>query len=229
MANGRRSEEKRSRGTRDVPALDKRSCEHAQRSSLPQYQSFSKHKRHMDPRKRATLMPFALSSSKHKAQIAKSIAQELFAALGIESPLNDVEQVLVDRYGMSEQRYRSEKIMLTAFAMEGALLEIAERDHTQVAALANVEWARLMTEVLNNKGHDATREFMARFAAYKKALDTDKVAEGGLMIALPLAFSTRVIGANESARPFLVALVSATYAGAVSAVYVIFKDETVKL
>ena len=75
-------------------------------------------------------MPFALSSSKHKAQIAKSIAQELFAALGIESPLNDVEQVLVDRYGMSEQRYRSEKIMLTAFAMEGALLEIAERDHT---------------------------------------------------------------------------------------------------
>ena len=86
-----------------------------------------------------------------------------------------------------------------------------------------------MTEVLTNKGHDATREFMARFAAYKKALDTDKVAEGGLMIALPLAFSTRVIGANESATPLLVALVSATYADAVSAVYVIFKDETVKL
>ena len=68
-----------------------------------------------------------------------------------------------------------------------------------------------------------------RFAVYEKAANTDSVDDGGLMIALPLAFCSKVIGANESARPFLNSALSATYAAAVSAVYIIVKDQTTNL
>lgn len=55
-------------------------------------------------------------SSNNTAVVAKNVAEEVFASIGLDSPLNDVEQEIVGRHRVNEDAYRSEKRILMLFA-----------------------------------------------------------------------------------------------------------------
>lgn len=156
-----------------------------------------------------------------KARVAKIIAAALFSSLGIDSPLNDVEQEIVDRYHVNEANYRSEKRILMAFAMSHALHHLENSDKREIAKLANTEFAQLMAGLIERKSKEAGKGLILRIDAYDKALRHDG---GGLMVSLPSAFADWVDRTNEAARLQLIAVGLVTFVTTVNGSIELFQD-----
>lgn len=156
-----------------------------------------------------------------EARVAKIISSALFSSLGIDSPLNDAEQEIVNRYHVSETNYRSEKRILMSVAMSHALHNLENSDQREIAKLAHTEFARLMAGLIERRSKEAGNGLILRIDAYDKALSNHG---GGLMVSLPSAFADWVDRTNELARPQLIALGLVTFVTTVNGSYELFQE-----
>jgi hypothetical protein len=149
---------------------------------------------------------------------AKDLAEEYFAALAFDAPLNDVEREVIHDHHVSEEQYRSEKRLLTAFAIDHTLDQLAAKDPRGLVAEVYKEFTALwLKSALQSPSHAQYAEsFRTRGTAYEAALDIDGTR--AILTALPLAFANAVAPNHDAAKPLLVTLGLVTFVGMVKAV-----------
>lgn len=160
---------------------------------------------------------------------AREVAQGFLISLEAENPLTDLENALIEKYGIDENKYRWEARYLEVAATDYAFYSLREGKFSDRVAAVRREYWKLWQDLSSKGGESAfiVSQCRARLKIYAPAMDKD--AQGGIGVAVSTEFAHQFDSIPEGALPSLVAAGAIVFDGAFYSITEMLANTDIKL